>query len=74
MTSKKFNFTIGEKTKDVWAGDIVTTCEYLGNLGQGRMLFYDTTFKCFRRVFVEVVNGDPYLNGWDCANKPSELI
>lgn len=72
---KKFKFKLGDKTTDVWAGDIVTECEYLGDLGQGRMLFYDTRFKCFRRVFIVVdEDGKPYMNGWDCAKKPSELL
>lgn len=71
---KNFKFKLGDKTQEVWAGDIVTTCEYLADIGQGRMLFYDTKFKCFRRAFIEVVDGEPCLNGWDCANKPSELL
>jgi hypothetical protein len=72
---KNFKFKLGDKTKDVWAGDIVTNCEYLGDLGQGRMLFYDTWFKCFRRVFIFVdENGEPYMNGWNCYSKPSKLL
>lgn len=72
---KNFKFKLGDKTEDVWAGDIVTKCEYLADLGQGRMLFYDTRFKCFRRVFIVVdKDGEPYLNGWDCAGKPSDLL
>lgn len=73
--AKKFKFEIGEKTTDVWAGDIVTTCEYLGELGQGRMLFWDVQHKCFRRVFIAVGDdGKPYMNGWDCASRPSKLL
>ena len=73
--SKKFKFEIGEQTRDIWAGDIVSTCEYLGELGQGRMLFWDTTVKCFRRVFIAVdEQGKPYMNGWDCAARPSKLL
>lgn len=74
MKKKKFTFEIGEKTQDVWAGDLVIDCEYLGDLGQGRMLFYDTTFKCFRRVFIDVLDGEPYMNGWDSASRPSKLL
>jgi len=74
MKKKLFDFRLGDKTKDVWAGDIVTECEYLGELGQGRMLFYDTRFKCFRRVFIEMCDGEPILNGWDAASKPSKLL
>jgi hypothetical protein len=74
MKKKNFEFKVGDKTKDVWAGDFVATCEYLCNLGQGRMLFYDVECKCFRRVFVEVVDGNPCLNGWDCASTPSKLL
>jgi hypothetical protein len=75
MKKKNFNFKLGDKTRDVWAGDIVTTCEYLGSLGQGRLLFYDTTCKCFRRVYIAVSNlGEPYLNGWDSVDEPSKLL
>jgi hypothetical protein len=72
--AKKFKFEIGEKTQSVWCGDIVTTCEYLGDLGQGRMLFWDVTFRCFRRVFIEMDGKTPILNGWDCASRPSKLL
>lgn len=71
---KKFKFELGDKTTDVWAGDLVCDCEYLGELGQGRMLFYDVTNECFRRVFIQFSNGNFILNGWDCASKPSELL
>lgn len=70
----KYNFKLGDKTNRVWHGDLVTECEYICNLGQGRMLFYDTKSKCFRRVFIEETNGVFILNGWDCANTPSELL
>ena len=71
---KKFEFKLGDKTKDVWIGDFVTTCEFITNIGQGRMLFYDTKFKCFRRVFIEMYHGEPVLNGWEASHKPSELL
>jgi hypothetical protein len=50
----KFKFEVGEQTKDIWCGDIVTTCEFLTNLGSGCMLFYDIKDKSFRKVFIEV--------------------
>ena len=72
---KNFKFKLGEKTKDIWSGDIVSECEFLADLGEGRMLFYDTDDKSFRRVFVEMDDdGRPYMNGWKCAKKPSELV
>lgn len=71
---KKFKFEVGDKTKDIWSGDLVSECVFLANIGQGRMLFYDETFKCFRRVFIEMCDGEPCLNGWDCASKPSKLL
>jgi len=71
MSMKKFK--LGDKTKKVWAGDIVTECEFICDLDRGNMLFYDTKFKCFSRVFQEPY-GKQILNGWDCADKPSELI
>lgn len=72
---KKFKFEVGESTEDIWCGDIVTRCEFLADLGQGQMLFYDVKDKCFRKVFIDVTeDGEPYMNGWNCAGKPSKLI
>lgn len=72
---KKFKFEVGDKTRNIWSGDLVSECVFLANIGQGRMLFYDETFKCFRRVFIEVDDdGRPYMNGWNCASKPSTLL
>ena len=68
-------FKLGDVTDKVWVGDIVTKCEFLSFLDDGRMLFYDITFKCFRLVFWEQLDGSEFiLNGWQCANKPSKLI
>jgi hypothetical protein len=75
MKNKKFKFKVGESTKDIWCGDIVTECEFLMDLGHGQMLFYDVKDKSFRKVFIEVNDkGIPYMNGWDCASRPSKLI
>lgn len=65
---------IGDKTKEIWSGDIVTECEFLGHIDGGKMLFYDVDFKCFRAVYFEIYEGNTILNGWTCAKKPSELI
>lgn len=74
-TLKTFKFKLGDKINDVWAGDLVTECEFVAEMGQGRMLFYDTKFKCFRRVYITVdKDGKPYMNGWDCGSKPSDLL
>ena len=74
-STKKFKFEIGESTTDIWCGDFVTKCEFLANLGNGQMLFYDVNDKCFRKVFIEVdEDGKPYMNGWKCESKPSKLL
>lgn len=59
-------FKRGDVTKEVWAGDLVCECEYIDNLGEGRMRFYDRTSKCFRCVFWEYDDKDKkfILNGW----------
>lgn len=59
-------------TDKVWAGDLVSKCEYIDDLGQGRMLFYDKTFKCFRCVYWEYDESSKkfILNGWVCGNSP----
>lgn len=74
MSKRKFKFKVGEVTEDIWSGDIVSKCEFLADLGEGHMLFYDTTFKCFRKTFIAVDDGEPYLNGWNCDSKPSKLV
>jgi hypothetical protein len=71
---KDFKFKLGEKTRDVWAGDLVHECEYIADMGQGRMLFYDIKNKCFRRVFLEMSHGKVCMNGWDCSDSPSKLM
>ena len=70
----KFKFELGEKPKDIWSGDLVSECEFLADIGEGRMLFYDTTFKCFRKVFIAFDAKRPYMNGWNCAARPSKLL
>ena len=67
-------FKIGDRTKSVWAGDIVSECEFLAYLDNGGMLFYDITFKIFRYVFWQAEdNGKFILNGWKCSSIPSTL-
>ncbi len=67
-------FAIGEMTDKVWAGDIVTKCEYLGPLGGGRMLFRDHTFNCYRAAFWERHSGEFILNGWKCVTTTGVLL
>jgi hypothetical protein len=74
MDANKFDFKLGDKTNAVWNGDMTTECEYIANLGEGRMLFYDVRLKCFRKVFIEISEGKPILNGWRSAYTPSELL
>lgn len=65
-------FKPGDHTDRVWSGDIVTDCEFICSLDGGAMLFYDHTFRCFRRAFWEVLPDDEtfVLNGWKCSDKP----
>ena len=65
---------IGDKTREVWIGDTITECEFLGQLPDNRMLFFDTKFRCFRAVFFQVEEGNVILNGMEAASKPSELL
>lgn len=66
---------IGDKTKEVWIPEgVITECEYLGDLGNGRLLFYDTIHKCFRAGFLDLMEGNVILNGWETGEKPSDLI
>ena len=68
-------FTIGQKTKDVWSGDLVRECEFITYLDKGRgMLFYDLSSRCFRYVFWQYHMGKFIMNGWRCAKTVSELL
>lgn len=66
MSRDPFTFTLGDMTDKVWSGDIVTKCEYLGE-SDGRLLFRDHTFGCYRRAYWQRLNGSWVLNGWTCA-------
>lgn len=71
-TKKRFKF--GDKTKEVYCGDIVAECEFI-TYHHGALIFYDTTFKCFRRVFwLMDVDRNYYMNGWTCAATIGGLI
>lgn len=68
-------FKIGQKTNNVWSGDLVRECEFIAYLDRGAgMLFYDIDSRCFRYVFWQYMNGKFILNGWKCAKTVSELI
>lgn len=54
-------FKRGDITKDVWAGDLVSTCEFIDDIGLGIMLFRDITFGGYRAVYRDK---DGVLNGW----------
>ena len=71
---KTKNFKFGEKTTNIYSGDIVSTCEFVADLGKGRLLFWDVTFKCFRRTKVRRGDGELYLDGWDCESRPSKFV
>lgn len=64
------SFKPGQKTNKVWCGDIVTKCTFIRPLTNGGLLFWDETFKCFRRAYWEELDGDMILNGWTCASTP----
>jgi hypothetical protein len=65
-------FKSGEKTKKIWCGDLVCNCEFIKDLEEGRMLFYDIDNDCFRLVYPEWDNREKtyLLNGWKCSKKP----
>ena len=69
-------FKLGDKTKNIWSGDLVSECEFICYLEDGhKMLFYDVTYKCFRRVFSELSDSGEYImNGWNCSDRMSELL
>ena len=72
MKAKIYKF--GERTKDIWSGDIVTICEFIMTLPNQRLLFYDIDCKIFRSCFWQVIQGGFVLNGWDCTGTIKDLI
>ncbi len=72
---KPKRFKLGERTDEVWAGDLVTDCEFIADVGQGRMVFYDRGYRCFRLAFWET-DGEGWvrLNGWACNPSLSGLF
>lgn len=76
MDDDTFMFKLGDKTRNIWCGDLISECEFITNLGQGRMLFYDIDYKCFRLVFLESYDGGNTvrLNGWKAASSITEIL
>lgn len=64
------SFKPGQHTSNVWCGDIVSDCEFIRPLTGGGLLFWDHTFKTFRRVHMEEISGSTVLNGWTCQATP----
>lgn len=77
--ARKESLVMGDMTRDVWSGDIVTDCEFIARVDTNAMLahtflFFDHTFNCFRRAFWEKVDGQFVLNGWKCGKTVKELL
>lgn len=65
----------GEKRTDIWSGDLISENEFVCNISQGRILFWDTTCEVFRVCFWERdSDGKMILNGWNCFNSISDVI
>lgn len=73
-TNMRKKFKYGDISKDIWCGDIVTTCQFIGNLKDGKMLWRDLESNCFRLVHWEDYAGKIYMNGWKCEEKLENLI
>lgn len=68
-------YSIGDKEDRVWAGDLVTICEFITYCKHGTMIFYDLKNQCFRRVFYDTdYKGNEILNGWECSKTISDLL
>lgn len=72
MSRDPYTFKVGQFTDKVWCGDIVTKCEFLCET-EGRLLFRDHTFDCYRSAFWQRLSGGWVLNGWDCAGSVGGL-
>lgn len=67
-------YKLGDITREVWSGDIVSDCEFLMKLKNGRLLFYDHLAKVFRSAYYEVFENELILNGWDCCENIKPLL
>lgn len=67
-------FQPGDITDKVWSGDLVTKCEFITDLTEGRMLFFDRDKKCFRLCYWEFRGNSFSLNGWKSYPTSAELI
>lgn len=70
MSMTATSFKPGQKTDKVWCGDIVAKCKFVRPLTGGGLLFWDETFKVFRRAYWEQIAGEMILNGWTCSATP----
>ena len=65
----------GDEEDNVWAGDLVSRCEFIQYLPLGIMVFREIEpLPCVRAVFYEVaVGGEVILNGWKAYATIKEL-
>jgi hypothetical protein len=65
----------GDEEDNIWAGDIVSHCEFVHYLPFGIMIFREIKpCPCMRAVFYEVaVGGEVILNGWNAYETIREL-
>ena len=71
---KRYKF--GDEENHIWAGDLVSRCEFIQYLPFGIMVFREISpSPCVRAVFYESVDKDGgwVLNGWNAYNTIKEL-
>lgn len=68
------NFKLGDKSDQIWCGDLCCECEFVSKLDHGKMLWHDTDFLYFRLVFWDNVDGKLIMNKWESSRKISDLL
>jgi hypothetical protein len=68
------HYSPGDIEDNVWAGDLVSKCEFIQYLPFGIMVFREITpFPCLRAVYYAAHGNDLVLNGWDAYDTLNEL-
>ena len=72
---KMKHYEPGDEEDNIWAGDLVSHCEFIQYLPFGIMVFREIhPFPCVRAVYYEVDDeGEVILNGWSAYDTIKEL-
>jgi hypothetical protein len=72
---KMKHYEPGDEEDNIWAGDLVSHCEFVHYLPFGIMIFREIEpCSCVRAVYYEIApGGELILNGWNAYHTIKEL-